>query len=133
MMDWKIKLIIILTLITIIPGISKAEELPGSISSGFKSGNASLISGYFKGSIELSINGKEDIYSSTQAEIILKDFFKNNAPKSFEVIHQGGQGESKYAIGTLGTTSGTFRITLLIKTDNNKPYIHQLRIEKDGV
>jgi len=128
-----IKFITILSITVLLPLSSHAEELPGNITTGFKNGDASLISGFFKNTVELSINGKEDIYSSTQAEIILKDFFNLHTPNGFEVIHQGGQGASKYAIGSLKTDSGTYRVTLLIKATDSKSYIHQLRIEKDGV
>jgi hypothetical protein len=133
MMNWNKKLLILVGLLMFFPLSNYAEELPGNIIKGFSSGDASLIAVYFKNTVELNINAKENVYSSTQAEIILKDFFKKNPPSSFKVIHQGGQGESKYAIGALTTTTGSYRITLLIKNANKEPYIHQLRIEKDGV
>ena len=133
MMNWNKKLLILLIALMFFPFPGHAEEIPQNIVTGFSTGNESLISGYFKNTIELSINATENVYSSTQAEIILKDFFKKNPPTSFKVIHKGGQGESRYAIGSLTTSEGDFRITLLIKSTNNKPYIHQLRIEKDGV
>lgn len=132
MMNWNIKLLA-LFLLLLTPATGFGEELPKNIQTGFATGNASAISAYFNNTVELSINGKEDIYSSTQAEIILKDFFKNHIPTSFETIHKGGQGASVYAIGSLITKSGKYRVTLLIKTTDNKTYIHQLRIEKDGV
>ena len=132
-MNWNKKLLILFAVLLLVPFRGYAEEIPQNIVTGFSTGNASLISGYFKNTIELSINTKENIYSNTQAELILKDFFKSCSPSSFKIIHKGGQGESKYAIGTLETAVGKFRVTLLIKTSNNKPYIHQLRIEKDGV
>ena len=108
-------------------------DIPEKVLQGFNEGNATLISGYFKGSLELTIENKENIYSSTQAELILKDFFKKNTPQSFKIIHEGGKSESKYAIGTLATSQANFRITILFKLNNGKPYIHQLRIEKDEV
>jgi hypothetical protein len=108
-------------------------EIPADVIKGFNQGNATVIAHFFKGNIELTINNKENIYSSTQAELILKDFFKKNIPQSFKIIHEGGKGVSKYAIGTLKTSQGNYRITMLFKLNNNSPYIHQLRIEKDDV
>jgi hypothetical protein len=133
MMNWNKKLLILLTVVLLVPLGSYAEDIPQSIVTGFNTGNATLIAEFFQNTVELSINGTENIYSSTQAEIILKDFFRKNNPTSFVVIHKGGQGESQYAIGSLETSAGKFRVTILIKTDNNKAFIHQLRIEKDGV
>lgn len=108
-------------------------EIPQDVIAGFKTGKAESVSKYFKDSVELTINNNENIYSSTQAELILKDFFKKNQPKDFTIIHEGGKGESKYAIGNLTTANGNYRITLLFKKSGNTTYIHQLRIEKDDV
>jgi hypothetical protein len=108
-------------------------EIPQDMISGFRLGKAELISKYFVSNVELTIDSKENIYSSTQAEIILKDFFKKNAPQSFNIIHEGGKAESKYAIGNLKTSQGNYRITILLKQVDGKTFIHQLRIEKDAV
>jgi hypothetical protein len=108
-------------------------ETPQEVTVGFNQGKAELISKYFKSTVELAIDNNENIYSSTQAEIILKDFFKKNPPLSFSMLHEGGKGESKYAIGSLKTTNGVFRVTILLKQENNQTFIHQLRIEKDEV
>ena len=127
------KLLLVLTIPFVTAFSVFAVEIPEEIISGFSSGDATEIANHFKNTVELSINGKEEVYSSTQAELILKDFFKNNTSTGFEIIHKGGQGASKYAIGKLSTANSKYRVTLLIKTADSKPYIHQLRIEKDGV
>ena len=62
-------------------------------------------------------------------ENILKDFFINHPPASFDILHQGGKETSKYAIGSLKSGPNTFRITFLLKSVNSKVFIHQLRIE----
>lgn len=112
--------------------IAHAIDVPQEIVSALKQGNADLISNYFDNTVELTIDTKENIYSSKQATIILKDFFKRNSPNDFSVVHEGGKGESKYVIGNLSTNQGKFRITILLK-NNSKTYINQLRIEKDEV
>ena len=109
------------------------NHIPEGIVTAFKSGNASAVSVYFGQSVELTMFDKEQIYSKTQAQVILKNFFSENPPSSFEIIHEGGKETSKYAIGTLKTTHGnSFRITLLLKNTDENTYIHQLRIEKDN-
>jgi hypothetical protein len=47
------------------------------------------------------------------------------------VIHQGGKEDARYAIGSLETDKETFRVYFLLKNKDNKPLIHQLRIEKE--
>jgi hypothetical protein len=60
----------------------------------------------------------------------VNNFFSSHSPKSFSVIHQGGKEGAQYVIGNLDTQKGTFRVYFLLKKNNGKDYIHQLRIEK---
>lgn len=113
-------------------GSSAPGDIPQGVLDALKSGNASQLSGFFNSSIELAIPGKEDIYSNQQAELIMKDFFAKHVPSNFVILHKGGKEGSQYAIGNLTTSSGNFRVTLLIKLRDNKPYIHQLRFEQEN-
>jgi hypothetical protein len=108
----------------------KAGDIPQAVIDALRSGNTTVLSGYFSTSIELAILDQEDIYSKQQAELIIKDFFSKHVPSSFVILHKGGKEGSQYAIGNLTTSSGNFRVTLLIKQKENKPYIHQLRFEE---
>ena len=108
------------------------QEIPRDIAIAFKVGSAEELAKYFNNTIELVILDKEDVYSNIQAQQIVDNFFAEHYPKSFEFIHQGGKGESKFAIGKLVTFNGTFRVTILIKEKNEKPLIHQLRIETEN-
>jgi hypothetical protein len=108
-------------------------DIPQGMIDALKTGNSIQLSRYFSTSIELAIPGKEEIYSNKQAELILKDFFTKHVPSNFTVLHKGGKEGSQYAIGNLITSDGNFRVTLLIKLKDSKPYIHQLRFEQENV
>ncbi len=108
------------------------EDIPEGIISAISKGSATNLAKYFNVNVELTINNNEEIYSKEQAELILKDFFSKNTPTSFDVLHKGGKEGSRYAIGNLVTSNGTFRITILVKIKDSQPYIHQLRIEKEN-
>ena len=108
------------------------QEIPRDIAIAFKVGNAEELARYFNNTIELVIIDKEDVYSNIQAQQIIDNFFTDHYPKSFEFIHQGGKGESKFAIGKLVTFNGTYRVTIYLKLKNDKPFIHQLRIETEN-
>jgi hypothetical protein len=108
---------------------SAPNDIPQTILDALKSGNTAVLSSYFNNSIELAIPGKEDIYSKQQAELIIKDFFAKHVPSNFVVLHKGGKEGSQYAIGDLFTSSGTFRVTMLVKQKDGRPFIHQLRFE----
>ncbi|HAN78530.1 MAG TPA: hypothetical protein DCQ31_12580 [Bacteroidales bacterium] len=106
-------------------------ELPKSISDAVKTGNSAQLAKHFFDNIEVIISGKENIYSRTQAERILNEFFSKNQPKDFVILHQGGKNASQFAIGRLSTNNGTYRFTMFMKTEGEKQLIHQLRIENE--
>jgi hypothetical protein len=108
-----------------------AFDIPAKIFKAFEIGNVETLSTYFNESIELILLDEEGIYSKAQATQILKDFFNNNRPKSFSVLHQGGSEKVKYAIGTLETSKRKYRINFLVKMKDGNPLIHQLRIQEE--
>ncbi len=95
-----------------------------------KSGNAKSLSDYFNQNVELVVQENDNVYSKAQAQLIVNDFFSEHSPHSFSVIHQGGKEGAQYVIGNLDTKKGTFRVYFLLKKNDDKDYIHQLRIEK---
>lgn len=81
-----------------------------------KAGSSKELIKYFNESVELGIDGENVNYSKTQAEFVLKDFFKKYPPTDCVYIHQGSSPEgSKYAIGKYTYANGSFRIFMLIK------------------
>lgn len=125
-------LLIIFSFVFNLGSFTYNDEIPRDIAIAFKVGSAEELAKYFNSTIELVILDKEDVYSKVQAQQIIDNFFTDHYPKSFEFIHQGGKGESKFAIGKLVTFNGTFRVTILIKLKDEKPLIHQLRIETEN-
>jgi len=110
---------------------AQTVNIPDEITLAFKAGNVNVLSGYLNSTVELALLDKEDFYTRNIAEGILKEFFREHATTDFVIKHKGGRAESAYAIGTLRTKNGNFRVYFLIKTIDSKPLIHQLRIEKD--
>lgn len=109
--------------------------IPDGIYSALKVGNSKELAKYFNGNIELVILDKEGVYSKSQAELILKDFFAKNellTPNGFMKVHEGGKDVSKFIIGTLYTVKGRYRVYLVVKNIDNVVAIHQLRIEDDN-
>ncbi|HXK82003.1 MAG TPA: DUF4783 domain-containing protein [Bacteroidales bacterium] len=104
-------------------------DIPDNIFAAMKLGNAEELSKHFNTSIELVILDQEDVYSKQQAEQILRNFFLKYKVQNFRLLHQGGKEDAQYAIGTLETDKGSFRVYFLVKQKNDKAFIHQLRIE----
>ncbi len=106
--------------------------IPKEIITAIRMGDVNKLSPWFNTSVQLIILEKENVYSRSQATMIMKDFFKKHPPKSFTIIHEGGKPKARFGIGLLKTSDQTYRIYLLIKPDNNKSVILQLRIEKEN-
>lgn len=105
-------------------------DIPQAMINALKTGNTAELSKFFNSSIELAILEQEAIYSKQQAELIVKDFFAKHVPTNFVILHKGGKEGSQYAIGNLTTSTGNYRVTMLIKQRENKPFIHQLHFEE---
>jgi hypothetical protein len=103
-----------------------------AISQAFRAGNAKELSRFFSPNVELKILSKEDVYSKTQAEIILKDFFLKYPPKNYTIGHHGtSKAGAQYTIGQLITTGGTFRTYYFLKKSGEHFHIQELRIEQE--
>jgi len=112
--------------------IIKAGDLPEGILNSLKTGNSKELSKYFNANIDLTLIDKQEIYSKTQAELILKDFFSKNTPSNFVIIHQGEKEGAKYVIGNLTTSKGIFRVSLFLKSQDKTQLIQQIRIENNN-
>jgi uncharacterized protein DUF4783 len=95
-------------------------------------GNASELSKYLNDKVDLNINGKEGTYSHSQAEGVLKSYFKENPPESFQINHEGAsQNGLIYAIGEYRTSSGSYRVWLRLIEVNDEYKIHEMSFVKE--
>ncbi len=97
-----------------------------------KDGSAADLAEFFNDNIELVIPQKSGIFSKSQAEMVLKDFFAQNPPDDFKIIHEGSRQNASFAIGNYSSGTTVFRIYFLTKKVNGNLLIHQLRIEKQN-
>ncbi len=93
--------------------------------------NVKDLSAYFDSTVELTLQERESTYSKAQTEIILKNFFLKNPPKSFKVMHRGASEKGgRYMIGMLTTESGaSFRTSIVMQDKTAGLRIQQLRFE----
>jgi len=129
----RLKLILIVFSVFLLTNVSVGQsQIPDGIVSSIQNGNDAALAAFFNENVELVVQTHDDVYSKSQAQQIVAEFFKANKPKQFSIIHQGGKDGARYAIGSLTTNTGTFRVYFLLKNKDNISYIHQLRIEKQG-
>ena len=120
---------LLLTAGFIFASFSSSQSGIDDIINALRTGNASGISRYIDGNVEISLPDKSDSYSKAQAGIILKDFFNNNAIKSFELKHKGDQGGRQFCIGTLHTKTGSYRTTVFMKPKADKQVMGEIRFQ----
>ena len=82
--------------------------------------------------IDMAIMKEEYETSKYQAARILENFFKKHQPTSFSISFEGSKEESKYAIGTLNTSDGNFRVNMFFLSKEGKRLIYYLSIEKES-
>lgn len=124
----------ILTLILLLPMISSGQATPEDekIAAALRSGNTSALSVYLSTTLELQVPGQEGSFSSSQAQLILKEFFQKNKPTGFIIKHQGAsKQDSHYCIGTLQTSKGNFRVYYLLRKISGKLLIQMLEISEE--
>lgn len=108
------------------------NDITEKVSAAIREGNARELSKFFKDNVDLAIGDKEEVYSSSQAEQILKDFFAKNTPKTFTIVHQGmSKLGLQYVIGNLITSNGNFRVSFYIKKSIHGQFIQQFRIDAE--
>jgi hypothetical protein len=124
----KIFLHILVCLLSLVPADPVAE-----IHQAIKTSNHRYIARYFGTSVELKLPGNEGLFSKAQSELLLRDFFLRNPPKSFVVRHEGTAADgSRYSIGKLETQNGSsFRTYLYLKKQTDHFLLREFRIEKE--
>jgi hypothetical protein len=122
-----------LLVIMLINSISALKsDISDDIAHAIRSGSAAQIAHYFASSVDLKILNQENIYSKAQAELILKDFFAKHPPQKFTIAHKSTlKNDSQFAIGTLETGNGKFRLNFVMKTNGVTSILTQFRVEPE--
>ena len=109
------------------------SDIYDQVCSAIRSGDSKQIAAYFSNTVELTILKQENVYSKTQAELILRDFLSKNTPKTFSLLHKGSSKEGTlYAIGNMTTAKGVvFRVSFFIRQADKKNFIQELRFETE--
>lgn len=116
----------------IFSSIAPDGDIVDTLSALFKAANSKEISKNFFTSVELTVNGEEDVYSKAQAEQILREFFTKNLPVGSSVIHLINTNPNyRFGVLSLLTKSGKFRVAITLKKTGSTFFINELRIDPD--
>lgn len=100
-----------------------------SISSAFKGGNASSLSGSMDSEVDVAIPGSSKKTNGGEAVSMLNTFFNSNKPTDFSVLHHADKKESGFFVGKLPTANGEYRVNITYRADGNRAIIQSIRIE----
>ena len=99
------------------------------IATAMRSGNINQLSRYLDTRVDIALPDKSDSYSKSQAEMIIRDFFKTNVVRNFLVKHKGENSGLEFCIGVLQTRNGDYRTTLFIKQKGDRLLLQDLRFQ----
>lgn len=123
---------VIVNIFMILALLLGSPKISSDLTNAIKSGNAQKVATFFGKSVDLSLPGNEGVYSKTQAQLILKNFFTKNKPSAFKIVHSGdSKNNSHYSIGNLSTSAGLYRVYLLYKESGGQTTLLELKIESD--
>lgn len=109
-----------------------AQDAVDKVNEAIKDGNASKLGEHFNSSLDISLPDEDKTMSKAHATQVIKSFFKDNPPKSYEVNHVGSSREAtKYIIGTYTSGSKSYKTYILLKETDGKYLIVQLQFEKE--
>ena len=101
------------------------------ISKYISQGNAENLSAWFADNLDITVLSRSSNASKNQAKQILKSFFIDHTPRSFEITHTAGKDNMKYALGTLIAGGERFVITIFVNYDSDSYKIQQLKIDRE--
>lgn len=119
----------ILFLIAVFTGVLFAGPI-AKIADLLQQGQAHELMNQASAKIELSIMNDESVVSKAQAETQLAAFFTANKPIAAKVVHSMDANPNLlFAIISLKTSTGNFRVSYSIKTINGSQQLTELHIQ----
>lgn len=110
-------------------GIAQSQE---EIISTIGSGSSRELAKYFNNTLALNMNNDSGDYSSNQAELILRDFFRKFPPKDFEVVHRGESRETLwYFIGNYESEEANFKVLVKGRQENERLKIYSMDFRRE--
>jgi hypothetical protein len=127
-----IKVIFTLSFVLFFANVQAQNEIITNSKIALKAGSSRELAKYFNDIVVLNFDGEESSYSKTQAEFVLRDFFKKYPATEFQYIHQGSSKEGlMYMIGKYDYNGGSYRVLIYIKQFKGSYFIDTLGFSKE--
>jgi hypothetical protein len=111
-----------------------SRAMPGqdtleSVIAAIKTGNASQLASRFEQKLTLTLPDQSSQLSKSQAQTAITKFFVANPVTGFELKHRGNAPGGVFAMGTLLTEKGQFRVNIFMSATGSKGGVRELRIQ----
>ena len=112
--------------------IFEQNDIISNVRDAIKTGSSREISKLLDENVDMTLDGKMKSYSKAQAEFILRDFFRDNPPSSFTIVHQGASKSGlPYAIGEYVSNSNTYTVWVRVKKIKEIFVVHEISFIKE--
>lgn len=130
------KLIRLVFTLIILLGINTAvlaQNFQNVVSGSLSNGNVRELSKHFDKRVQVTIDKKTEYYSSSQAEIIVRDQLEQMGNKNFTLIRSGlaEGGTAEFYIGEIRCSKGAVKVYIYARKVADTPYIQEIRFEKN--
>jgi hypothetical protein len=100
------------------------------ITDALASGDARSLAHHFSSMVDLGLPEKDDTYSKSQGEIIMRDFFKKCPAESFNVVKKGKISEnSHFAICSYRTKDKSYQVSVHLQAEKQTFLITKIKFE----
>ncbi len=121
-----------ISLLLLVTGVYGQEQEISDIGTALRSSSAKELVKYCVDRVEIEIDGERSVYSKSQAEVVLRDFFNDNISKGFRYVHQGSSPEGpKYTIGSYQLEDGSYRVYMLLKKNGDNYQIDTISFTRE--
>ena len=123
---------LLLILFVIVSTLVGAQDVFNPIKNSIKSGDAAAIARQFNQQVDVTIDAKQGAYSKSQAETLLTNFFRENPPTEFVIMHTGSsKGGLQFAIGTYTSKKINYSVLIRTRDSGNARLIHEISFVKE--
>jgi hypothetical protein len=113
-------------------GLFAQSDIINQVKETIKAGSAKELSKYLNQNVDVTLEGNLQSYSKTQAEFVLRDFFKQHPPNEVNIIHQGSsKGGQPFAILQYKSGPEMYRLFMKIKSVGNSQFLDDIRFTKE--
>lgn len=120
----------ILLMAGLYPARSQGADVLDPIGKYISMGDAESLSAWFDDNLDISIFARGGVSSRLQAKQILKTFFRNFPPESFQIHHTAERANLKYVLANLKAGGESFHFILFLNCKSGTYRVQQIKIDR---